>query len=517
MIDWQRRLFRYGYLVTNDPNIASNDIGVVWSEWNCSTIGEWKLWLHPLQKCFVFRKDARFYLLIGHAYNPYTLEKDEETILAHLATLAEDRASYRDYFDQLTGLFFFAAIEGDRLVCTSDCAGLLSAYYAEISGKLYFSSHSQLIAELCGLREDPYVTRLKASRLFHLYGWYLPGDRSSYREIRRIIPNTELRYDGSFHIERFYPRKPYEIREGDAYRDTVQRAEEILHNSMKLIAEKWEKPAISLTGGTDSKTTLACASDLQKRFRYFSYVSIPRESADAEAAAEICRQLGLEHRIYPVPENNALYDDFDEVNRLIERHYAYLGKGNPNDVRKRIVLARDFHEDVEVKSWVSEVVRASRYEIYKKKTMPARMTPRLMTTMYKVFLFNRRSAMETDRVFLDYIRETGLQRAVEANGYPWTEFFVWEIVFGCWGSLTLTGEHKLSNDITVPFNNRALLDLMLRTPLELRRTDQLHRDIMDAGDQRINRLGIHVVNGNSTAFRAFCERAYFEVHSRLPF
>ncbi len=517
MIYWQNRLYNYGFLVTDDPDIPSVDIGVDWNAWRNTEIGAWKVWLHPLQKCYVFEDAFRSFLLIGHAYNPFTMEKDEPEILSHLSELFQDQGSFRDYFDQLTGLFFFAVIEKDRILCTSDCSGMLGAYYAKISGRLYFSSHCQLIADLCGLREDPYVTHLKSSRLFHLYGWYLPGDRSSYREIRRIIPNTEIRYDGSFHIERFYPRKKYRICEGEDYRDTVRKAEEILHNSMQLIAEKWEKPAISLTGGTDSKTTLACAADLQQRFRYYSYISIPREADDAKAAADVCRALELEHEIYSIPEDKAGFADFDEVDRLIERHYAYLGKGNPNDVRKRIVLAEEFKYDVEVKSWVSEIARASRYGIYRKKTMPARMTPRRMTTMYKVFVLDRVAAVQTDRVFADYIRETGLRQAVEDNEYPWTEFFVWEIVFGGWGSLALVGEHMLSNDITVPYNNRALLDLMLRTPLEKRRTDQLHRDIMDTGDPRLNQLGIHVVNSNSTKLRAYGERAYFEIHSRIPF
>lgn len=74
----------------------------------------------------------------------------------------------------------------------------------------------------------------------------------------------------------------------------------------------------------------------------------------------------------------------------------------------------------------------------------------------------------------------------------------------------------LSNDITVPFNNRALLDIMLRTPLEKRKTDALHKDIIKTMDERLFNLGIHVVNGNETHKRAVCERIYYEINTHLP-
>ena len=123
----------------------------------------------------------------------------------------------------------------------------------------------------------------------------------------------------------------------------------------------------------------------------------------------------------------------------------------------------------------------------------------------------------TDRHFRDYLEKTGLLDRLARWNYPWTEFFVWEIVFGCWGGLALTGEHMVSNNVTVPYNNRALLDLMLKAPLEKRRTDTLHRDIIEYMDKRVNETGISVVNGNETTFRAICERLYFDIHSHIPF
>ncbi|MBQ6272831.1 MAG: hypothetical protein IJK63_01250 [Oscillospiraceae bacterium] len=515
MKNWKDELYVRGYLLTDDAEIFSRNIGLDRDKWAVSRLGSYYLYVSRKETFYVHESEGGLFVLVGHAYNPFSMEHDESAILRSLVLTYGNTPAYRDTFDQLTGIFAYFIIEGNRITAICDCAGMMGAYYGVIHDKTYFSSHAQMIADLTRLAEDPYITALKKSRTFKLYGLYLPYNLSPYSEVKRILPNTEVRIENkTVTLERFYPRMQYCV--DPDYASVVSRAAQLLHNNMVLIARKWTHPAISLTGGTDSKTTLACASDVQDRFLYYSYISLPREATDSYAAQKICQTLGLQHEIYEIDTDVSHHDDFYEVDRLIERHYGYLGKGNQNDVCKRICLSEQFHSDIEVKSWVSEVARASRYTKYNKDKLPATMTARMLTSMYKIFIFDRWNALRTDKIFKQYLEETGLLRIIQDTHYPWSEFFVWEIVFGGWGGLALSGEHKLSNNITVPFNNRAILDLMLRTPLEKRKTDQLHRDIMDCMDPRINKLGIHVVNGNETKKREILEGLYFDIHSHLP-
>lgn len=516
MSNWEDQLYTHGFLLTDDKEILSKNIGIKWESWTVNKLGKYEMYSHPNQKVNWLKKNNTFIVLVGHAYNPFSNEYSETDILKKLSD-SYGTDSYCDYFDELTGLFFYAVIENDIITANTDCAGLLGAYYAKINGNVYFSAYSQMIADLFGLDEDPYVTKIKKSKLFHLYGWFLPGDMSPYKEVRRIIPNTEIKYEDEFICHRFYPRKNYSINGSDEeYRRNLENICGILHNSMSLITKKWERPAISLTGGMDSQTTLACAKDLQKKFGYFSYVSLEREETDANAAHRICESKGLNHKIYLIETDKTKLSEFEEVNNLVRRHYSYLGYGNENDICKRICLKKYLDIDIEVKSWVSEVARASRYKMYGKKKLPKSLTPRLLTTMYKVFIFNRKDAIETDKMFQQYIDYTKLKDTLEKFNYPWSEFFVWEIVFGGWGSLALTGEHSLTNDITVPYNNRALLDMMLRTPLQYRIDDRLNKDIIEFMDKQLYDLEIHVVNGNETFAREMFEKIYFNIHSKLP-
>ena len=514
-INWKDKLYVAGYLLTNNRSVTNTDIGVEWVKWSHLTFDQYDLYFHPEQHVYFVKNDDKYFILIGHAYNPFTMEADENQILKRLSDLYYTE-NYAEYFDQLTGLFFYVVIDREKLVMNTDCAGMLPAYYAIIDGNVYCSAYAQMIADLCDLREDEYVTKLKKSRLFHLYGWFLPGDMSPYKEVRRIVANTEVVYDNAFSIHRFYPRKEYHIIDDSEYEERIKQIGSIMHNNMVLILQKWEKPAISLTGGMDSQTTLACASDVQNKFDYYSYISLPREETDANAAHYICESKGLHHTIYHVELDKSKLDAFDEVDKLLVRHNSYLGKGNENDICKRISLSQQLDCDVEVKSWVSEVARASRYKMYGKKKMP-KITSRRLTTMYKVFTLNRGDAISMDNRFKEYLEQSGLKEAINQYSYPWSEFFVWEIVFGCWGSMTLTGEHRLSNDITIPYNNRALLDLMLQTPLDKRISDQMNKDIIKCMDKELYDLNVHVINGNETKARELGEKMYFEIHSRLPF
>ena len=95
--------------------------------------------------------------------------------------------------------------------------------------------------------------------------------------------------------------------------------------------------------------------------------------------------------------------------------------------------------------------------------------------------------------------------------------FLWEIRYGSWGGLVITTEHKYSFDITIPYNNRKLLELMLAVPLEKRRKDILHNDLIKLMNKKIYDTGINIVNLNETKLREVCEKIYFNINTFLPF
>lgn len=136
---------------------------------------------------------------------------------------------------------------------------------------------------------------------------------------------------------------------------------------MDLITKKWARPAISLSGGCDSRTTLACAKNVWDKYFYFSYDSQKNEVLDMEAADDICKALNLHLIKYHVPYSDDCFESIESIRSILTWNGGGIRINNANDVRKRAFLDKEFDYDVEVKSWASEVGRARYVKRYNEK------------------------------------------------------------------------------------------------------------------------------------------------------
>lgn len=505
-------LFARGYLFTNaDTNAEEYPFYGAWSK---EMVAGFCLLTHPKTRHFTLQTVNETFVLIGHVYNPFDGLWKETDILRKYAE-TDDRIGY---FNQWTGLFTLITIKKNVIEVLGDCAGMQATYYGVIADELFISSHAQLIGDICGLKQSQFVQRLTCYRFWKMYGIFLPGDISQFDGVFRLVPNHILMVslpECECSVLRFYPFKNIKTAETEQeYEDIICEIGRILHENMELISQKWHSPAISMTGGMDSKTTLACANGLYDRFKYFSYVSMYGDKPDAEAAKTIADVIGVKHTTYIISENDDDFLGIDLMRTIMEHNLGDIGKVNANDVRKRLFFLNKQEFDVEVKSWVSEVGRANYYKKFGVKKMPYRLSPRQMTSMYKFFTYNRRTALETDQVFRKYIEKMHSNEILNLDS---SDMYLWEVRYGGWGGLTITSEHRVSYDITIPFNNRLLMELFLRLPLEKRIKDIPHYDVIRMMNEKIDRLGITVTNYNETKKRMYCEKAYYFVHSALPF
>lgn len=505
-------LFARGYLFT-DADIDA-DAFPFYGAWKRESVEGYYLLTHPKIKSFILETEDEAFVLIGHVYNPFDGLWNETDILRKYAE-SEDRISY---FNQWTGLFTLIVVNKDSIEVWGDCAGMQAAYYGVIDDKFFASSHAQLVGDICSLEQSKFVQSLTRYRFWKMYGIFLPGDISQFDNVFRLVPNHSLTVSlpgKQCGVSRFYPSENLQMVETkQEYDDIIGEIGRVLHKNIELISEKWCSPAISMTGGMDSKTTLACANGLYDRFKYYSYVSMHGDKPDAEAAKTIANAIGVKHTIYTISENDDDFFDVDSMRAVMEHNLGDIGSVNPNDVRKRMFFLNTQEFDVEVKSWVSEIGRANYYKKFGVKKMSHRLSPRQMTSMYKFFTYNRITAQKTKRIFRDYIGKMHLNDIFNLDS---SDMYLWEFRYGGWGGLTITSEHRVSYDITIPFNNRLLMEMFLRLPLGKRIEDAPHYDVIRTMNVEIDRLGITVTNYNETKKRMYCEKAYYYVHSALPF
>lgn len=515
--DLKKYLFIRGFLITEEDLKTKQNTFPFYDHWYVEQIGPFQFWIHELQKLFWLKIGDTTFFLIGHAYNPFTMDHEEEKILRKVAdSFSKGIKEFYDAVDEITGLFVMGYIKDESINFLIDPNGLQSGYYGNINNKFYLSSHAQLIGDICNLEVDPFVTELVQYKWYNrVMGPYLPSDLSKYSNVKRIVPNIHFAYkNGDFSINRFYPREGIEIcKNEEDYKKIIVQAADILKNNMTLIARKWNRPQISLTGGIDSNTTFAAANGIYDKFETFSYVSAKKESLDAEAAQKISSEFDLKHTLYAIPDTAESLLYYNDIVDIIKHNNGYIRKEKDSELRKRVILMHECPADVEVKSWGSETIRAYWYKHFGRKTMP-RLSGKLYRNLYKIFIANRQLAHKVDKLFNEYIEKFSYESIPEA--YPTADMHFWEVTWGSWGGMNIS-EMKICFDITIPYNNRKFLDLLFRVPLEKRISDQHHLDMKKYLNKELFDMNIRVVNLHETKFRSSMLNLIFSFNTMLPF
>lgn len=512
--DLKQDLFIRGFLLT-DKSIENTQDFPFYGNWKVEKHCGYHFMAHKLAGLNVYEKGNNCFFLLGHAYNPFTMQIDEKVILERIAE-AYGTDQYIDRINEITGVFVYGSIVDGVVEFIVDPSGMQSACYGVVDGNFYLSSHPQLIGDLCGLEMDGFVKKLIAYKWYgRVMGPYLPTDLTPFGEVKRIVPS--IQYWCRDHIvshKRFWYLTENKIADDpEEYNRVIEQAGDILRNNMALIAQKWQRPWISLTGGIDSNTTFAAANGNYDKFETFSYISAEKEIRDAAAAKTISEHFGLKHHEYPIPDNNDAIPDFEARRELFRHNNGYIAELYDNEIRKKLYLRDHAECDVEVKSWVSETIRAYWYKHYGRKKFPP-LSPKLFRNLYKIFIFNRILAHEIDKLFEQYIKDFEYEKIPES--YPPADMHYNEVTWGSWGGLNIT-EMKYCFDITFAYNNRKFLDLMFRAPLEKRISDQHHLDVKKYLNKELYDMNIRVVNLKETDNRARALNVIFTINSFLPF
>ena len=510
----QQDLFIRGFLIT-DRKIDKLSVFPFYGNWKTEQHGGYYFMAHKLTGMHIYTDDrGNVFWLMGHAYNPFTMEIDEIEILKRIAE-SYGTKEYFDRINEMTGVFVYGSLVDGEIEYIVDPSGMQSACYGDIKGNFYISSHPQLIGDVCNLRMDKFVRELIRYKWYgRVMGPYLPADMTPFAEVKRVVPSIRYTYDGTVEHKRIWFLKPVKTATAsDDYNKVIENCADILKRNMELVSRKWNKPWISLTGGIDSNTTFAAANGIYDRFDTFSYISAEKEIRDANAAEKISNHFGITRHLYKIPDSNDEIENFENIREVLRHNNGYVANTKDNEIRKRIILRNNTECDVEVKSWVSETIRAYWYKHYGRTSFP-KLSGRLYRNLYKIFLADRVLAHKIDRIFKEYIKEFEYEKIPDC--FPTADMHYNEVTWGSWGGLNIS-EMKYCFDITFIYNNRVFLEQMFRVPLDKRISDQHHLDMKKVLNKELYDMNIRVVNMHETNFRALALNAIFTLNSFLPF
>ena len=306
-------------------------------------------------------------------------------------------------------------------------------------------------------------------------------------------------------MSRFYPNAPHaEFKTKEEFDEGVKQIHSIINGGIECCTKKWDNRTISLSGGVDSKTTLACANGFYDKFSYFSFYSKQSELVDATAAKNICNNLGLEHTFYKIPETNEEVENFDFWKKLLEHNTNYIKSLADNEIRKYVYLYNLKAYGIELKSWASEVARVFLERKYRIK-MPKTLTERHFSIFQTRYFMHPFLLKKSDRIYKEFMRETDL--AESKFNFEHTDLFYWEVRMGAWGTSVVSSQN-LYHHVTMPINNRKLLEIFLSFPHELRKSDQVHKWVMELANKTILEEE-EVKNLYFHSYRIWMEKLYY--------
>ncbi|MDP5274740.1 asparagine synthase-related protein [Chengkuizengella axinellae] len=507
---YKEMLFCRGYIITT-KELGYNSGYPFYGKWDkfefCNETNKVNLniYLHNWQQCYSHKEDDISIALIGHAYNPFDMKYQESEIIKDcIDSYKKSRNAFFEKVSELTGSHLIMLSSKDEIIVLQDGCGMMPLYYGKVNEELYLSSHGQLVADICGLSMSNEIQNYTKASFYKIGITQLCGLNSPFSELTMLSPNTTLNLNNLL-VERFYPK----LALSPADLGTKSNIEDVLKNSIKLCTEKWDC-SISLTGGVDSKMTLAAANDCYGKLKYFSYISSEAESKDATAASEICSNLGLEHTIYEIPQENSMIRDFNIVASIMDHNQAYIRRKDNQDARKRAYFANHTNIKMEIRSNVSEVGRAFYYKKLGKKRFRYPLTPRNMSNLSKRNFFQRDILKFMDNSFMHFIDVTSFGDF--PKGFDESDMFYWENRMPAWGALAIQS-FDISHETTIIYNNRKLLEMYLRFPLEDRISDKLQQTIIRDLNPKLFEMNISNNNAMKNKKRILLERIFFELNS----
>lgn len=220
-------------LSTGQQPMANED-GTVWIVYNGELYNYLDLRGELIGKGHVFRTRSDTEVIV-HAYEEYG-----ERCLEHMR-----------------GMFAFAIYDHNRgtLFAAKDRIGIKPLYYTVQDGTLYFAS------EIKSLLTIPEVGReLDADALYrYLRVRYVPGPRTMFRNIRKLLPGQFLSYaGGELRTRRYWDLADTPSMDpGLGYADIEERFEALLEESIRIRLMSEVPLGAFLSGGIDSSVVVA--------------------------------------------------------------------------------------------------------------------------------------------------------------------------------------------------------------------------------------------------------------------
>jgi len=240
----------------------------------------------------------------------FSSNSDTEVILASYDKWGEECVN------KFNGMWAFAIYDKEKeiIFCSRDRFGVKPFYYTEIDDKFIFASE---IKQLLEFYEDKFVNK-KILMDYLIIGYEDHTNETFFQNIFKLQPSHNLVYDlklNSYKIKRYYDILPVKMNLDE--NSSIDEYRSKLVNSIKLRLRSDVKIGTCLSGGLDSSSIAAIASDIYKSQNNDKFVAIHAKSSEKSSdesffAQEVSKANNLDLNIIE-PSKEDFINSIDDV------------------------------------------------------------------------------------------------------------------------------------------------------------------------------------------------------------
>lgn len=431
--------------------------------WIQEKLGKHLLFIHPDCTNVISENGEKKGVLLGHIFNPRASHLSNLDILNSILNQTDEEGIAKLLYGTV-GRFVLIVEENNSFTFFNDACGLKSFFYTQYNSAFYAASQPLLLKLVTkdlivqGERYESYFNSdyVKSSK----ENWF-PSGTSLYPGVYHLVANHYLK-SATMEQVRYWPVKDLKI-------EDYNKSKEKFASLLKLTidgASKRYNLGLGITGGFDSRILLSACKDAVDDMLFYTlqYRSLNTTSNDIRIPLSLSKKLNFPHQLMDckLPISNEFKEAYMNSSDMAHLDdWGHIAYG----------ISQSFPENtMSVKGSCSETGRCFFYKNGAHPNITSSEDIMSINPKWKEIPFIGKQIKK----WYDEVKKTSNNK-----GYNILDLFHWEVSTGSWQSQSQL-EWDIVHDTFTPFNNRELLDIMLRINTKYRSKPKyiLYRDTM---------------------------------------
>lgn len=389
-----------------------------------------------------------------------------------------DKEKFLDTLNFLGGRFVIIIGESDKFEVYPDASAMRTAFFH--NDAKFICSHIKMMDEVFVTITDPiYTINEDVIKLW---------DTTQYSEVKSINPN--FYYSSSLNkTNRFFPRKINKYIDR-SYEDKLEIFEFLWKEQLKYFREQYETIIFSITGGADSRVSLALAKEYMDSMSFFTYApTIHVDKYNARFFKSLSKDKKIVDQILEVIPLNHQYLLFKDNNRKLTENETEVLNKNTNLTHGRFLLPHYNHyfsqeKVLHIRGNLFEIGRAFFIKKY------TRNHKNEIIKLVSSSLFKEIENKNETKILEEYLNDNIEKFNYHNNNYEYhlLDLYYWEIRMGRWMAEVLN-ETDLSFETLLPFNMRELMDISLSFKVQERKSNYMFDELINRNFPVLNFFG----------------------------